>query len=37
MKAANLVNQTDLQLSFYFFFFLNSNIDVTILKSYKTK
>ena len=38
-SAANLVNDTDLQLSFYFFFglFLNSGIDIGILKICKIK
>ena len=35
MKDHNLVNDKDLQLSTYFFFFSNSEIDIAILKIVK--
>ena len=35
MKDHDLVNDNDLQLSTYFFFFLTSDIDIAILKIVK--
>ena len=37
MKDHDLVNDTDLQLSTYLFFFLNSDIYIAILKNCKIK
>lgn len=37
MKDHDLVNDTDLQLSTYFFFFLNCDTDVAIFKNCKIK
>ena len=37
MKEHDLVNNKDLQFSTYFFFFLNSGIDIVFLKNCKIK